>query len=251
MKPQQTTTTATTKHKIMSAVALAGLFACGVILGALIWGVAPARDAIAEEENPTAVVNPLPEEPCAALEILISKDLIPDDKINSSNDAYDHARQAGLYENLAANGCPDNKEMYSQKAKYHMEIAQGLNPYEYGVSTDARVCEKIEQELKRWLCINCDGVDRHLDNATTYAKLAERGCAENRGDYKQKALAEIEIATALSDAEKMSNNQVREVVETYKKLEMQEQARQIINKIQLLTDPAIDFIIQMQKIIEE
>ena len=42
-----------------------------------------------------------------------------------------------------------------------------------------------------------------------------------------------------------------EIVETYKRLQMQAEAMRMIEKAKKLTNPAIDFIIQLEKIIEE
>ena len=41
------------------------------------------------------------------------------------------------------------------------------------------------------------------------------------------------------------------MVETYKRLQMQKEAERMIEKAKKLTNPAIDFIIQLEKIIEE
>ena len=293
----------TTSRKVWSVIALGGLFVCGLMVGAAIWGTKPhlrgdmkrvgmdvaqceeiagrivsaVRNGVsverlkeyneiysancngkivpqqpAKKEQPkTEPVEPLPEEPCAALEILLSKNLSPDDYINSSISPSDHYSQAYVYEQLAKNGCPENMEMYSKLAEYHNKIANGLNPDNFYRNKGSKPCEIIESELKHNICDGCDGVDSHLNNAVMYAKMAERGCPENSATYKQKAMDEIQIATALENPEDMNEREVRDVIETYKKLQMQDKARQIINKVQLLADPAIDFIIQMQKIIEE
>ncbi len=60
----------------------------------------------------------------------------------------------------------------------------------------------------------------------------------------------MEIARALRD-DYFNRNETLEVVETYKRLEMKQAAADVLDKVQKLTDPAIDFIIQVQKIIEE
>ena len=41
------------------------------------------------------------------------------------------------------------------------------------------------------------------------------------------------------------------MVETYKRLHMQQEAAKMLDKAKKLTNPAIDFIIQLEKIIEE
>ena len=45
--------------------------------------------------------------------------------------------------------------------------------------------------------------------------------------------------------------QAKEIVETYKRLQMQAEAERMIEKAKKLTNPEIDFIIQLEKIIEE
>ncbi len=92
----------------------------------------------------------------------------------------------------------------------------------------------------------------HLLNADTYTVLVERGCPENVEHYKTMALREIEIATALqSDVDLKSPGQTEIVIDTYKKLNMQREAREFLDKVQRLTDPAIDFILQMERVINE
>ncbi len=92
----------------------------------------------------------------------------------------------------------------------------------------------------------------HLYNADTYSILVERGCPENAEHYKNMALREIEIATALQNETDLSDGfQTEIVIDTYKKMDMQREAQQFLDKVQKLTNPAIDFILQMQQIINE
>ena len=113
-------------------------------------------------------------------------------------------------------------------------------------------CGKIEILLKDQIR-KADSMDAedHIDNAKLYANLSERGCAENSQKYKDLAKQELEIARALNDDNLWHEDESIEIVETYKRLQMQHEAEKMIEKAKKLTNPAIDFIIQLEKIIEE
>ena len=64
------------------------------------------------------------------------------------------------------------------------------------------------------------------------------------------AQQELEIARALQD-DKFSEDDTIEVVETYKRLNMQAAAQEIFDVAKKLTNPAIDFILEVEKIINE
>ena len=115
-------------------------------------------------------------------------------------------------------------------------------------------CEKIEELLTMKLgCVDgyCLHADDHINDAQIYANLSERGCPENSEKYKELAKQELEIARALNDDKIDANYETIEMVETYKRLQMQAEAERMIEKAKKLTNPAIDFIIQLEKIIEE
>ncbi|MDE6570647.1 MAG: hypothetical protein K2L95_00295 [Alphaproteobacteria bacterium] len=114
-------------------------------------------------------------------------------------------------------------------------------------------CTVIEELIfSRIVSENDDRPWVHLTNADNYAILAERGCPENAEHYKNMALREIEIASALqSDHDMADETQTEFVIDTYKKLNMQREAREFLDKVQKLTNPAIDFILQMEQIINE
>jgi len=113
-------------------------------------------------------------------------------------------------------------------------------------------CVKIEKILSNRL-FRADSPDAndHIDNAKIYANLSERGCPENSEMYKELAAGELEIARALNDDDLQDEYKSIEIVETYKRLKMQAEAERMIEKAKRLTNPAIDFIIQLEKIIEE
>ena len=117
-----------------------------------------------------------------------------------------------------------------------------------------RTCEKIEKVLSKKL-VNDDSDTNawnHINDAQVYANLSERGCPENSEKYKALASQELEIARALTDDNiEQEPNESVEIVETYKRLQMQAEAERMIEKAKKLTNPAIDFIIQLEKIIDE
>ena len=92
--------------------------------------------------------------------------------------------------------------------------------------------------------------DEHIERAKIYANLSERGCSENAQKYHDLAKQELAIARALQDDE-FSQSDTIEVVETYKRLNMQAAAEEIFETAKKLTNPAIDFILEVEKIINE
>ncbi len=113
-------------------------------------------------------------------------------------------------------------------------------------------CGQIEMLLQERLRpVESQDSEDHIDNAKIYANLSERGCPENSGKYKEMAKQELEIARALTDDNLDDEEESIEIVETYKRLQMQAEAERMIEKAKKLTNPAIDFIIQLEKIIEE
>ena len=97
---------------------------------------------------------------------------------------------------------------------------------------------------------HANGFNGHMQNAKTYAVIAERGCASEAEHYKELAEQELAVARAITD-DKMSEQETIEVVETYKKLQMQAVAQEMFDKAKRLTNPAIDFILEVEKIINE
>ena len=112
------------------------------------------------------------------------------------------------------------------------------------------VCVQVERLLLRRMPAETDNVDDRIDRAKIYVSLAERGCIDNSDAYAEMARQELEIARAIDD-DNFSHDETIDVVETYKRLHMQEAAEEIFEKAKKLTDPAIEFIIQVEKIINE
>ena len=115
-------------------------------------------------------------------------------------------------------------------------------------------CQKIEKALIfRIGCTDVNDCDSfgHLEDAQTYANISDRGCPENSEKYKALAQQELELARALNDDSLEDTDEAREIVETYKRLQLQQEAEKMLEKAKKLTNPAIDFILELEKIIEE
>ncbi len=113
-----------------------------------------------------------------------------------------------------------------------------------------KTCLIIENLLLEQLPpANADSEYRII-RAKIYANLSERGCNENSEKYIALAQQELEIARALEDDE-FDNDETIEMVETYKRLNMQAAAEEIFETAKKLTNPAIDFILEVEKIINE
>jgi len=194
----------------------------------------------------------LPETTCAAVEELLKQNLEPENSLSYE----DHDRNVMAYQKLSEKGCPENSEKYKNLAEREREIARALNP-EYQEKTETTTCSEIEFVLtQRLRCAAqysyCERADEHINDAKIYANLSERGCEENKSKYEQLAKRELEIARALNDDDIEHNpHESVEIVETYKRLQMQAEAERMIEKAKKLTNPAIDFIIQLEKIIDE
>ena len=196
----------------------------------------------------------LPETTCAAVEELLKKDLYDE----NSGDWEWHEYNVKTYHILAQKGCPENSEKYQNLAQREADIAKALKSL-YGIpeNDNKTTCEQIEFLLTHKLhCAEsyCGDADEHIRDAQIYANLSERGCAKNSAKYQQQAKQELEIARALNDEDMESRSgqeETIEMVETYKRIQMQTEAEKILEKAKKLTNPAIDFIIQLEKIIEE
>lgn len=150
---------------------------------------------------------------------------------------------AGLFASGLMVGLAFTKTKYVEK-----DVAPVIS-----VSQDETLPEKTCARIEEEMLIRIDdswNTDSHLDNAKVYSILAERGCPENSQKYVDLAKQEIAIARALED-DKFSEGETLEVVETYKRINMQAAAEEVFEKAKQLTNPAIDFILQVEKIINE
>lgn len=198
--------------------------------------------------QPKIAEQKLPETTCEAIEELLKRGL------GNENDDYweVHDNNASIYQKLADKGCKENRETYLNLSQRESDIANALRKQTTAVSADAPTCKQIEMLLTEKLYnVGNPDADAHIDNAKIYANLSERGCAENSQKYKELAKQELEIARALNDDNLRDQRESVEIVETYKRLQMQAEAEKMIEKAKKIANPAIDFIIQLEKIIEE
>ena len=165
-----------------------------------------------------------------------------------SSDIDSHKQNIRIYETLFQHGCAENKAGYRAAISREMEIIAALGGQAEAQST----CQKIEASLLDRLPDDNAraGADARIERAKIYANLSERGCSENKARYVELARQELEIARALEDDE-FDNEETIEVVETYKRLNMQAAAEEIFETAKKLTNPAIDFILEVEKIINE
>lgn len=208
-----------------------------------------------EESKPEqkVEVKQLPQETCAAIEELLKAQLADENSLY----APEHRNNFEVYTKLAEKGCEKNKEKYLKLAQRENDIAKALataepEPMAIEDFSEQPTCEQIESLLSRRLGgWDLESSERRIERAKIYANLSERGCPENSEKYKELAAQELEIARALYDDNLEDRDESIEIVETYKRLQMQQEAARMIEKAKKLTNPAIDFIIELEKIIEE
>lgn len=213
------------RHRILSALALIGLFICGLLVG------------LTYEYDRSNVNNQgLGAEECDA----IAQEIISITTEGATAENVDVLRELN---DAYSNGCAGRLVIIE---KTNTVQAQEKQP------EIIATCSRIEQLLKQRLYPETEKEAwKHLSNAYNYSTMAEKGCSENVDMYKSLALREIEIATALQPEENMGEKSVETVIDTYKKLDMKREAQDFLNKMEKLTDPAIDFILQMENIINE
>ncbi len=182
---------------------------------------------------------------CEVIEDLLESRLF----LGESDDVNIHNVNIDVYEGLIENGCPENTEKYKELMARENAIIDALKST--NSSENTKTCTEIEDLLIGQLPnYPWDSCDIRIKRAKIYANLSERGCPENSQHFADLAAKELEIARALRDDE-FSKDETIEIVETYKRLEMKQVAKEVLDKVQKLTDPAIDFILQMEKIINE
>lgn len=232
-----------TSQRIWGVLALTGLFVCGLMVG---WGLNQGHaNKVAQSKvatNPAPVVEPQQKETCAIIEDLLLERLNPVD----SQEVGAHEYNIDVYEKLVMNGCSENQMKYHKAAVREREIVAALQ----ASNNSQQTCEQIESLLLGQLPNASDRAYERIGRAKIYANLSERGCAENSAKYVEMAKQELEIARALEDDE-FEDYETIEVVETYKRLNMQAAAEEIFETAKKLTNPAIDFILEVEKIINE
>lgn len=232
----------TRREKIFGWLALGALFLCGLMVGLGVNGRHAPVAEIEQVAKPAPMVEGQAKETCAIIEELLLERLYPVD----SQEVGAHEYNINVYERLVMNGCSHNQQKYHNAAVREREIVAALQASDNSQQT----CEQIETLLLEQMPpANGDAFAR-IDRAKIYANLSERGCAENNQKYVELAKQELEIARALEDDE-FDRQETIEVVETYKRLNMQAAAEEIFETAKRLTNPAIDFILEVEKIINE
>jgi hypothetical protein len=206
-------------------------------------------DFCADVEEPKPVVNETKKsdeskETCQIIEEMLLEQLVGEDEPYVEA----HEQNVMIYEKLVMNGCSENQMKYHKKIQREQEIMKALRE----TVPTKETCQQIEESLLSRLPYADSGTDadRRIERAKIYANLSERGCSQNSARYVELAKQELEIARALED-DKFEEGETIEVVETYKRLNMQAAAEEILDTVKKLTDPTIDFILQVEKIINQ
>ena len=237
-------------QKFWGVVALGGLFACGWMVGVCVNALRTDVANKDKEEKIVTEIVPLVKPARRDCE-LVEETLW--ERVGKNISTSDLETEYRFLEMMFNNGCPENRDAYMkkmtalEKVRAFNTVSVADNPVSQEVT---RTCTKIEQEVSGRLCNNCPYAEGHIQNAKVYANLSERGCPENSEKYVALAKQELELARALNDDE-FYGDDTRDVVETYKRLHMQAAAEDVINKVKKLTNPAIDFILELEKIINE
>lgn len=226
------------------------LFVCGLMAGVGIanWKRVNSVKQVANtdvitEQNVAQDLEPLTE--CQAVERVLLERLY-----NNDNKCDFVRSDLDTYTKLAMYGCDKNRAEYAQQIGNKNAILSVA----CGNETDsgAKPCVMIERNLQERLGREYADMraEERIERAKIYAIMAERGCPENASGYVDAAKRELEIARGISD-DKFDQYETIDVVETYKRLQMQNAAEEIFEKAKKLTNPAIDFIMQVEKIINE
>lgn len=225
------------------------LFICGSMVGV---GIANWNYAVKNKQIENPVVEQPVEKSCQAIEKVLLGKMWGDD---ANCDAVKEDLEKIM--KLVDYGCPENRDNFVQMAKNKQAVLEVVcanyffdNPE--SLQNIKTTCGKIEESLDARLPYVDAGssAETHIERAKIYAIMAEKGCPENNQKYGALAKQELEIARAVQD-DKFDEQETLEVVETYKRLKMQQDAEEIFNKAKKLTNPAIDFIMQVEKIINE
>ena len=202
-----------------------------------------------EKEEPKPVVNEVKKvdeskKPCQIIEEMLLEQLEPE----GAPYIELHEQNVRIYEKLVMNGCSENQMKYHKRIQREQEFIKALGET---VSTK-ETCQQIEDSLLGRLPYADSQTDAEtrIVRAKIYANLSERGCAQNSQKHVELAKQELEIARALED-DRFDDYETIEVVETYKRLKMQDAAKEILETMKKLTNPAIDFILEVEKIINQ
>ena len=266
------------KQKFWAWVLLIGIFGCGVMTGLYPLGhkVAYTPDSAVKSESKDVatkpsnvpdvadkvadaaeVVDPKPQEPCQINEKVLKNRLEKNIDDRAPNAIGLHQANLLIYKRLMDTGCWENRGYFSDMAANEVIYLNAITDFDKTNNESLeRPCREIENALNRRLIYNCDNYqyvsECHLNNAEVYSKMAEDGCPENVEQYRKNALDELQIADGVRiNASDVNPREVRSTINTYKKLRMQGEARRYLNKVEKMLDPGIDFILELQKVIEE
>jgi len=234
------------KQQVLSWLALCGIFVCGVMAGAFIWESKTRYTA--ESDVQKNLVS------CEMREKALLANLytnIDDSNFMMAADAHKH--NADIYDKLIKWGCQEHVAKYKDSREAEFQTFDVLRRIDDEGGDDKRPCSVIERTLLNNIIDSCgDSSKCHLQNAAVYSKIVEDGCAEYQQKYVQKALDELQIAEGVRvDDADVNGSEMRTTVNTYKKLQMQNEARKYIKKMEKLVNPGVDFIMELQRVIEE
>lgn len=209
-------------QKVAGWIALIMLFICGMMVG------------VAINKKQTKVV--------------VDSDVIQMSDRNCEKIEYQMADPSTTAEKLS-----ELKDVYSEycaerkvESKSETEKVENIKP--------KKTCERIEEillmRLPDWEQLPYR-YEEGIDRARIYAQISERGCAENSQKYADLAKQELDVVRAIKEDRFYEESEIADIVETYKRLEMQEAAAEVFENIKKLTDPTIDFILQIEKFINE
>jgi hypothetical protein len=229
-------------QKIKGCFAFFMLFVCGVMVGGALNERHIKRDEITQQ-NAVAATQ---QSACETIEEIYSRRLLPVD----SGEVDMHNHNVSVYQVLLAHGCPENKNKYQQAINNEKKIIDSL---QVNFVTENKVaCRQIEDTLLSAMPY-ADDKSRELvrlDRARIYAQISERGCPENAKKYANLAKQELDIARGVSD-DKFNEEETVDIIEIYKRLDMQSAAQEVFDMAKKLTNPTIDFILQVEKILNQ
>ena len=247
----------TRSQRLWAAFALVGLFVCGIMVGISLFGkngldVPDNKKIVLENREHISHISKVRKlmqkknEPCEMRE----EALLPRIVVGENLDVYDHENNVKIYSLLAHQGCPENQQKFAELTLSEASVVSALRIADGRVAIDnGQPCAVVEQTLLNYICSD---VDCHLHNAEVYSKMSEDGCPENSEIYKQKALNELQIAEGIRvNEESVDPDDVRTTVRTYKKLQMQNEAKKYLKKAEKLINPGVDFIMELERVIEE
>jgi len=234
------------RQRILSWVVLFGIFVCGIMAGAFVWQSKTRYTAESAVQKDLSA--------CEMREKALLANLYTN--INDTNLKYAieaHQHNKNIYNRLVRWGCTENKEKYKELEQAEFATFEVLNQIDDANLDNRRPCNIIETTLLANIMHDCgDSSDCHLQNAAIYSKIVEDGCVENQQQYGRKALDELQIAEGVRINEtEVGMGEMRTTVNTYKKLKMQNEARKYIQKMEKLVEPGVDFIMELQRVIEE